>query len=443
MAEKSVTRKDFTFPSTDGRTKIHGVAWYNDEVKKSPKGIVQLIHGMVEHIMRYEEFAQFLVGRGYLVVGHDHLGHGESVVTEDDYGFISEENPSIALLNDIHRVRKGVKNRYPEPPYFMLGHSMGSYLLRRYLSSQGEGLDGAVIMGTGQEPEAALTAGLALIAAETKKHGARYRSDTVKNLTFGAAYKKFDPIHQDVANSWLSRDQERVQKYLDDPKCGFIFTLNGYEALLSTVRFDGQTKNVKAIPKDLPIFIVSGEDDPVGNLGKGVKKVYNAFVKAGITDVSCKLYPEDRHEILNELDRDVVMGDIADWLDQHLERRSVSEEAGEVSPENAEVGPESEKAENSGAAGKKEKKEKKETGIFEWFEQHLDRRKDDPEKQELENMEDGMRRTLSPEELEMETEVLRSDSVVPESSPTEKLAGAQEIEEESGKAKRKSGRKKK
>ena len=130
-------------------------------------------------------------------------------------------------------------------------------------------------------------------------------------------------------------------------------------------------------------------------------------------------------------------------MDKHLERRSVSEAAGEVSPENAEVGSESEKAENSGAAGKKEKKEKKETGIFEWFEQHLDRRKDDPEKQELENMEDGMRRTLSPEELEMETEVLRSDSVVLESSPTEKLAGAQEIEEESGKAKRKSGRKKK
>ena len=439
MAENTVTRKDFTFPSTDGRTQIHGVAWYNDEVKKSPKGIVQLIHGMVEHIMRYEEFAEYLVGRGYLVVGHDHLGHGDSVVTEDDYGFISEENPSIALLNDIHRVRKGVKNRYPEPPYFMLGHSMGSYLLRRYLSSQGEGLDGAVIMGTGQEPEAALAAGLALIAAETKKRGARYRSDTVKNLTFGAAYKKFDPTHEDVPNSWLSRDEERVRKYLDDPKCGFVFTLNGYEALLSTVRFDGQTKNVKAIPKDLPIFFVSGEEDPVGNLGKGVKKVYNAFVKAGITDVSCKLYPEDRHEILNELDRDVVMADIADWLDQHLKKPEVPEESEETS-ENAEEGQE-EVAKKTKAA--KKETVKKETGIFEWFEQHLDRSKDDPEKQELENIEDGMRRKLSPEEFEMETEVLRSDSVIPDVSATEKLVGEPETEKEEEKTKGKSGRNKK
>jgi alpha-beta hydrolase superfamily lysophospholipase len=356
------------------------------------------------------------------------------VVTEDDYGFISEENPSIALLNDIHRVRKGVKNRYPEPPYFMLGHSMGSYLLRRYLSSQGEGLDGAVIMGTGQEPEAALAAGLALIAAETKKRGARYRSDTVKNLTFGAAYKKFDPTHEDVPNSWLSRDEERVRKYLDDPKCGFVFTLNGYEALLSTVRFDGQTKNVKAIPKDLPIFFVSGEEDPVGNLGKGVKKVYNAFVKAGITDVSCKLYPEDRHEILNELDRDVVMADIADWLDQHLKKPEVPEESEETS-ENAEEGQEE--------VAKKTKAAKKETGIFEWFEQHLDRSKDDPEKQELENIEDGMRRKLSPEEFEMETEVLRSDSVIPDVSATEKLVGEPGTEKEAEKTKGKSRRNKK
>ncbi|MBR6173051.1 MAG: alpha/beta hydrolase [Eubacterium sp.] len=308
-------KKEFTFPSSDGRTQIHAVRWTNPEI--SPVGIVQLIHGMVEYIDRYEEFAEYLADQGYIVVGHDHLGHGKSVCTEDDYGFFADDHPAIVLMQDIHRLRMGTSARYPELPYYMLGHSMGSYILRRYLASQGEGLAGAIIMGTGQVPDVATSAGLALIKAEAKKNGWRYRSEKVEKLTFGGAYKQFDLTGEDPSRSWLSKNEENVREYYRNPLSGFRFTLNGYYVLLSTVRFDNQKKNVAAIPKDLPILIVSGEDDPVGDMGKGVKKVYQSFVKAGIRDVSCNLFPGDRHEILNETDRNEVYAYILDWLKEH------------------------------------------------------------------------------------------------------------------------------
>ena len=188
-------KKHFYFPSTDRRTKIHAIQWTNENV--TPKGVVQLIHGMVEHIERYDEFANFLADQGYIVVGHDHLGHGRSVVSEEDYGFFDENQPALVLLQDIHRLRIGTSRKYPGLPYIMLGHSMGSYLLRRYLSSHGEGLDGAIIVGTGQEADAATTAGLAFLKFEAKKHGWRYRSETAAKMTFGAPYRKFDLTGQD------------------------------------------------------------------------------------------------------------------------------------------------------------------------------------------------------------------------------------------------------
>ncbi len=316
-------KKYFTFPSTDRRTKIHAVKWVNESLE--PKAVVQITHGMVEHIERYDEFAAFLADRGYVVVGHDHLGHGRSVCSEEDYGFFAEDQPALVLLQDMHRLRIGTAAQYPGLPYFMLGHSMGSYLLRRYLSSQGSGLAGAIIVGTGQVSDVITSAGLAFLKKEAKKHGWRYRSEKARDMTYGSSYKQFDLTGEDLSNSWLSRNEESVKAYMEDPKCGFTFTLNGYWALLSTVKFDNQKKNIEAIPKDLPIDILSGEEDPVGDLGKGVKKVYGAFVKAGIKDVSCKLYPEDRHEILNELDRDVVYRDVLEWIEGHLPAQEGSE----------------------------------------------------------------------------------------------------------------------
>ncbi len=310
-------KKHFTFPSTDRITRIHGILW--DDESRKPKAVIQLIHGMVEFIDRYDDFANYLVSQGFAVVGHDHLGHGQSVTDEEKLGYIAADNPGRVLVQDIHRLRLCMETKYEGLPYFMLGHSMGSYLLRRYLATQGDGLAGAIIMGTGQEPDAATTAGLVLIHSLAKTHGWEYRSVKVLNLTYNSNYKKYDLTGEDLSNSWLTKDEEIVKKYYENPLCTFLFTLNAFEALLSTVLFTNQKRNIAAIPTELPILLVSGEEDPVGAMGKGVKKVYEKYVKAGITDVSCKLFENDRHEILNETDRADVYAYIRDWLEQHLE----------------------------------------------------------------------------------------------------------------------------
>ena len=309
-------KKHFTFPSTDRITRIHGILW--DDESRKPKAVIQLIHGMVEFIDRYDDFANYLVSQGFAVVGHDHLGHGQSVTDEEKLGYIAADNPGRVLVQDIHRLRLCMETKYEGLPYFMLGHSMGSYLLRRYLATQGDGLAGAIIMGTGQEPDAATTAGLVLIHSLAKTHGWEYRSVKVLNLTYNSNYKKYDLTGEDLSNSWLTKDEEIVKKYYENPLCTFLFTLNAFEALLSTVLFTNQKRNIAAIPTELPILLASGEEDPVGAMGKGVKKVYEKYVKAGITDVSCKLFENDRHEILNETDRADVYAYIKDWVEQHL-----------------------------------------------------------------------------------------------------------------------------
>ena len=309
-------KKHFTFPSTDRITRIHGILW--DDESRKPKAVIQLIHGMVEFIDRYDDCANYLVSQGFAVVGHDNLGHGQSVTDEEKLGYIAADNPGRVLVQDIHRLRLCMETKYEGLPYFMLGHSMGSYLLRRYLATQGDGLAGAIIMGTGQEPDAATTAGLVLIHSLAKTHGWEYRSVKVLNLTYNSNYKKYDLTGEDLSNSWLTKDEEIVKKYYENPLCTFLFTLNAFEALLSTVLFTNQKRNIAAIPTELPILLVSGEEDPVGAMGKGVKKVYEKYVKAGITDVSCKLFENDRHEILNETDRADVYAYIKDWVEQHL-----------------------------------------------------------------------------------------------------------------------------
>ena len=308
--------KKFTsFISSDEITPIHVVQWIPDD---KPKAVVQLIHGMVEHIERYDDFAKFLCSKGFLVVGHDHLGHGQSVLSVEDWGYITDNSPARALVRDIHHLRVLTQKRYPDIPYFILGHSMGSYLLRRYLTHKGQGLSGAIIEGTGSESDTKIRVGLTLVRALARSKGWHYRTDSLQEMTFNSAYKGYDLTLTDTENSWICSDPEIVQKYIDDASCGFTFTTSGFEALLSTVLFVNQKKNIERIPKELPLYIISGEKDPVGNLGKGVKNVYHQYVKAGITDVECKLYPDARHELHNEPIKDEVYADILGWIENHM-----------------------------------------------------------------------------------------------------------------------------
>ena len=314
-------KKEYSFPSSDGITKIHVISWIPDE--GAPKAVLQIVHGMIEYIDRYDEFANYMTTKGFIVIGHDHLGHGKSVRSDEDLGFIADNNPSDKLIHDINRLRNATVKKYPDLPYFNLGHSMGSYLLRKYISQYGDGLAGAIVMGTGCESDIATLGGLALIKAKAKKFGWHYRDTKVRDLTYTAPYKKYNLDGTDISNSWLSKNEENVATYYSNPLNTFTFTLNGYEALLTTVLYTNQKKNIDSIPKNLPILIVSGEDDPVGNLGAGVKKVYQKFVQAGIKDVVCHLFPNDRHEILNETDREDVYAYISDWLDEHYELEKI------------------------------------------------------------------------------------------------------------------------
>lgn len=298
-------KNEFYYPSRDGVTQIHAIEWIPEE---EVTAVLQMCHGMVEHIDRYHEFADFMTKHGIYVVGHDHLGHGKSVVSQEKLGFFHETDGNAYVIADIQQLRMQTEKKYPGVPYFIMGHSMGSFLVRQYLGLYSGGLSGAIIMGTGEQPSLVVNAGKLVCKIIAAAKGWDYRSKFVNNLAVGAYEKKMGP-------AWLSKNLENVKKYHEDPLCGFIFTVNAYYHMFSGIaKMNQQEKEGKAA-KTLPLLFVAGKDDPVGNYGKGVENVYNKYKKCGYQDVELKLYEEDRHEILNEEDKDVVFQDILTWLE--------------------------------------------------------------------------------------------------------------------------------
>ena len=307
--------KDFTFLSSNNKTNIHAIVCYpkNGQFTR----VLQMIHGMCEYIERYLNFFEFLTGKGFVIVGHDHLGHGQSINSKEDLGYFGEPEGNDLVIKDIHTLRLLTQEKYYNFPYFMCGHSMGSYFLREYLSFSSERLAGAIIMGTGYETSCKCNAGINLCHLISCCRGMHYRSSMVKNLTVGSGpYKKYDLTKTDNNNSWITSDPSMAKKYNEDKKMDFDFTLNGYIALAKATRFCCDSSNVVKIKKNLPILLVSGDCDPVGNFGKGVKTVYKMYKSAGISDVTMKLFENDRHEILNEVNRDEVYEYIGNWLDE-------------------------------------------------------------------------------------------------------------------------------
>lgn len=308
----------FTFPSIDGKTNIHAVKWLPDS--GNYKAILQITHGMIEYIERYEPFAEFMTDNGYMVVGHDHLGHGESVTTKDDWGFFADvDSPSDYLVEDMHGLRSLVQKDNPGVPYFMFGHSMGSYLLRKYLSVHNDNLRGAIICGTGYSAENTTKMGITATKLMKKLKGSHGRSRLLRDLTYDKYYKKFDMFGKDPSNSWLTRDEAIVKKYYADPKCTFLFTVNGYAGLTEAVLYACRQENVDKIPNRLPIFIVSGADDPVGGCSEGVMKVVEMFKTSGKEDLTYKLYDGCRHEILNEIGKEQIYADLLAWMNVRID----------------------------------------------------------------------------------------------------------------------------
>ncbi len=306
-------KREFFFQSCDGVTKIRAIEWIPEG---EAKAVLQICHGMTEHIGRYSEFAEYLAERGFYVVGHDHLGHGKSVQDEDCYGYFHETKGNDYVVGDIHKLRWWTKKRYPEIPYFMLGHSMGSFLLRQYLVYHSEGLSGAVIMGTGYHSRAELTVGMAVCRAVAAVKGWKYRSKVINAIGFGGFNRRFSPC--ETKKDWLTTDTVKRDEYMNDPYCNFIFTVNGYYHMFGGMKFLERRENIDRICKHLPLLFVSGEDDPVGGFGKGVRKAYQKYVDAGIENIELRLYEGDRHELLNERDRERVYGDCYLWMREYI-----------------------------------------------------------------------------------------------------------------------------
>ena len=301
-----ILKEEFFYPSKDEKHDLHTLLW--QPAKISPKAVLQISHGMTEHIKRYDEFATYLAERGFIVVGQDHLGHGQSVHGPEEWGYFSKKAGSQVVVEDVYGLTCLMKKKYSDIPYYVLGHSMGSFIMRRYIMTYGKEIDGAIIMGTGKKslPMLGLAKMITVLIKALK--GEYYRSHFLSYLMFSAYNKRFGK--EKSGKQWLTKDEDIVKDYINQPACNFIFTINGMETLLDTLVFIEKPKHIHRIPRELPIHIIAGVEDPVGDYGKGPKAVYNAYKKLGVKDITLKLYEGDRHEVLNEIDRQQVYSDL-------------------------------------------------------------------------------------------------------------------------------------
>ncbi len=300
--------QDIYYPSSDGKHTVHAVIW---QPEGEIKAVVQIIHGMEEYAARYAPFAEELKNQGFLVCAEDHLGHGKTV-DKAELGTFPVKHGEQNVLKDIYSLTLKAKEIAPKAPYFVMGHSMGSFFCRAYLAEYSNGLSGAIIMGTGWQGRLLMDVGIDVTKIIGGIKGWNHKSKFINKLGFGSYNDKFMPVRTDY--DWLSVNTQNVDSYIADEYCGFGFTCSGFLGLFRIIRRACSAKTFKAIPKDLPIYVVSGDMDPVGGYGKGVIKVYGKLKKYGVKDVSITLYKGMRHEILNDNCKEEVTKDIISFV---------------------------------------------------------------------------------------------------------------------------------
>ena len=296
-----------SYPSCDGVHTIHAVQWLPEG---EPRGVIQIVHGVAEYVERYAPLAHYLTERGYVVCGEDHLGHGHTAAGQ--FGYFAPRGGWDLVARDIRQLRVLQGERHPGLPYVMLGHSMGSFLTRTYLIRWPGTLDGAVLSGTGQEPAPLVALGRLLAGGLCALRGPEYVSDLVYQLSLGAYNRAFRPNR--TTADWLSRDEGAVDANLRDPLCAFRPTVSMFRDMMTGLRFIARRDNLARMDRATPIYFLSGDRDPVGSMGAGVKKVAGMFRAAGCGDVTLKLYPGGRHEMFNEINRQEVMDDLLAWI---------------------------------------------------------------------------------------------------------------------------------
>ena len=303
----AITIMDKQIPSTDGIHTLRGKIFLPEgEIR----GIVQISHGMVEHIGRYADFMTYLAENGFIAAAHDHIGHGKTAENEEELGFFAEKDGWRIVCRDVIAFGKLLKEEYPEKPLILMGHSMGSFIAR-IVSAEAKALyDAFIFMGTGG-PNPMSSAGLALTSLLMKTKGPRHVSDLVYAAAFGSYNNRTE---KDDPYAWLTTDRDMIKKHNDDPLCTYRFTVSAMHDLIKMQDMVNRAAWYGAVPKDRPILLISGEEDPVGAYGKGVATVHEKLKAAGVEKLTLKLYPDMRHEVLNEVDRTMVYADLLAYL---------------------------------------------------------------------------------------------------------------------------------
>ncbi len=303
------------FLSSDGKTQIA----YRFYIPDAPRAVIQLSHGMCEYVGRYHPHAEYFASQGFVFCGHDHLGHGETAENENELGYTGSAD---FLIDDLAKMTGAVKKKFPNIPLFILGHSMGSFILRAYLSRYGSRIDGALISGTAG-PGSPTAAGKLLASSSAKRHGDHYRDEFVKSISTGSYSKSFGK--DAPASAWVTSNTEVLKKYDSDPFCNYTFTVNGYYNLFDLLGRVSSKKWATTVPRDLPIMLISGVQDPVGDFGKGVTKVHRRLQDVGVHDLELYLLENCRHEPFNELPdvRDRAYGIVVKWINARLTHDAV------------------------------------------------------------------------------------------------------------------------
>ena len=304
---------ELTFASADGQSTVYAELYTPKSV--TARGIVQLAHGMIDHPGRYKELADYLTSQGYIFAGHHHLGHGKTAKSPEELGFFAEKEGRELLVKDMHSFNRYLRDTFPTLPLAVLGHSMGSFITRKYIEAHPHSLRAAVILGTAG-PNPLVGMGIGVAGLLQKLYGSHHRSELVRSLAFGSYNSRFPKEEGEWA--WLTRDLPAVADRSTDPYTSFSFTVSAYIELFKMIGEVNSKAWFKDYPKELPTLIVSGDTDPVGDYGRGPRKVYSELMLAGCSRVSLKLYEGARHELFNELDREVFFSDLVGWLNGAL-----------------------------------------------------------------------------------------------------------------------------
>lgn len=308
-----MNKREFYYPSSDGKTRIHAVEWIPEE---EPKAILQIAHGVTEYILRYEEFAEFLTSKGIIVVGNDHIGHGSSIAENAKPMYFGPEGSFKYAVDDVNTLYKTIKEKYENIPYIILGFSLGSFIVRRFLIDYPNQVDAALLVGTGQIAPIKIKIAKFIAKSEAKKHGEDNPTPMIKSLSFDNYNKLFKPNRTDY--DWLCLSKTSLDKYIKDEKRGKELSAGLFREMLSGMEYTGNLENIKKMNKDIPIIFLSGEMDPVGEKGKSVKKAYSDFKKVGIEDVDMKLYKDLRHDILHEDNCVEIYNDIYNFIKEKV-----------------------------------------------------------------------------------------------------------------------------